>query len=105
MQGVLKMVVPPNHPFLIILIAHYKPSILGYNIFWKPPYLTDKHLAWAPRPGPGPGPGTAPHLQSRPVASSVSGLYSWGDHQHGEAGRSQSIRIVNISTIRRLKIV
>ena len=32
-----KIVVPPNHPFGN-RVFHYKPSILGYPYFWKPPY-------------------------------------------------------------------
>ena len=38
-----KMVVPPNHPFLIgfSMVFHYKPSILGYHYFWKHPYTVN----------------------------------------------------------------
>ena len=27
---------PPNHPF-VHRVFHYKPSIMGYHYFWKPP--------------------------------------------------------------------
>ena len=29
---------PPNHPF-VHRVFHYKPSILGYQYFWKRPYI------------------------------------------------------------------
>ena len=29
---------PPNHPF-VHRVSHYKPSILGYQYFWKYPYI------------------------------------------------------------------
>ncbi len=75
-----KIMVPPNHPFFH-RVFHYKPSILGYPLFWKHPYAFKKQqgpACWLQR-------STLKHLQAIPCPRKAGG--GDGDHQKWASSR------------------